>query len=394
MSSLRKGFAIATVMMVLGILAIITTALVAVGSGNLQTSFMSLRSDKAYYAAEGGGQAALWELSRNSAWTGFTPAVQELPNSECTYKVETFREGGPSPPNGVIVPPGLVYVLSTGTYDDFSRQIGLMVRTEVGTLDYAAVAHEKITVQGGSSVTSRDPVTNEVLPQAANIATNGIQDGAITVQGGSTVVGNADAGLGAASTSIVVEGGSNVEGTRGNLSAPVPMDPVVLPADPSGAAPAMADAANIVNLTPGVYGDVTSQGGAEMILAPGEYTFKSLTLQGGGQFAITGPTTIYIQSDVTIMTGAVVNPSKVPTDLKFLVEDGTVTVQQGGLAYYVLYAPTSSVVYQGGSTVYGNLIGNDLTIQNGSHLFFDPASSGAATEGGSTTAMVVSHQRF
>lgn len=92
--------------------------------------------------------------------------------------------------------------------------------------------------------------------------------------------------------------------------------------------------------------------------------------------------------------GSILNPSKLPSNLKVYVEQGAVNVEGGGLAYYVLYAPDSDVNFIGGSAVYGNLVGKNLTVDQGSFVHFDPASGGAAVAGGSTTSTIVTHQRF
>ena len=73
---------------------------------------------------------------------------------------------------------------------------------------------------------------------------------------------------------------------------------------------------------------------------------------------ISGGTEIYVKGDVNILVSSVINPSKNPSDLKFYVETGDVTVQAGGTAYYILYAPDSPVNLDGGADIYGTVVGD------------------------------------
>ncbi|MCA9791840.1 MAG: hypothetical protein KC910_08590 [Candidatus Eremiobacteraeota bacterium] len=389
----RRGIAIVVVLMGVALVAVIAGALVLMGSNDLNRSFANVQSEKAYFAAEAGGRAALVELSNDSNWPGYG-STQTLPGGD-SFEVGVYPAGGAPPPNGANVPSGHVYVLSTGhSANGTTRQVGLLVKIGVGTLDFAVVADQGISLSGSGHIDSMDPLTGLLLPDPANVATNSIADGAITITGGSSIQGDANVGPGAPGTAFALDDPSMVAGVQGTLSGPIPLDPVVLPDDPSTAAGITLGGDDTLNLTPGTFGDVNVSGSGHLILAPGVYVFNSLLLDGGCEMVISDATEIYIADTATVNVGAVVNPTKQPTNLKFFVQSGDVALNGAAAAYYVLYAPTSDVVLTGSSTVFGNLVGKSLDLSGGTAVHFDPSSGGAAAGGGSTTATIASYQRF
>lgn len=381
------------VLLLISLMAMIAAAVMVSGGGVLDTALLGNQRSIAGCAAEAGALAGLVELNKDSTWNGFTPADQTMPNGEGSYNVEVYGEGTTTP-SGLVVPAGLTYILSTGTVGDaVRRQVGLMVKTGVGILDYAVLAKQQVVVDGGSRVDTLDPLTGLVLTNPANVATMEVSANSLLVSGGSTIVGDAKAGVGASPTAVTVQPGSTVSGTVGELTAPIPLDPVTLPADPSTQPPQSFSSGVSATLPPGVYGDLVVNGGATLTLDPGEYTFSSVTLNGGGQLALTGPVDMYLDNGLDVQVGSILNPSKIPSDFKIFVQDGPVDVVSGGTGYYVLYAPDSPVKLDGAGTVYGNIVGQTLQVTGGSAVHYDPSTSGSVL-GGGTTLEIVTYQQF
>lgn len=379
-------------LLMLAVLATLTTAMVVIGSGNLAGSFQSVQADQAVYAAEAGGWRAALELSKNSTWTP-PGGNTTLPATQSQYAVQLFPSGSTTP-HGLVVPGGLTYILATGaSYSGKTKQVGMMVKTGVGAANYAALTVNSISVDGGSAIDSRDPITDLVLPNPASVAVN-TPGATISLSGGSNVMGSAFVGPGASTSLISLGGGCSISGTQGALSAAIPLTAVTLPSDPSALPPGGATSGAVVNFTPGVYGDITVDGGATLNLAPGQYVMKSLAVTGGGQLAITAGVEIYLQGGLNVNVGSLLNPTKNPNNMKFMVQSGAVTINSGGITYGVVYAPACPVTLDGNGTIYGNLIGESLVVNGGSHLHFDPNSTGAGMPGGGTTAQVVSQQTF
>ena len=216
----------------------------------------------------------------------------------------------------------------------------------------------------------------------------------IAVSGGSSIAGSAFVGPSAPTSLISVTGGSSISGTLGSLSGAVPLTAVTLPSDPSALPAGGATSGAVVTYSPGAFGDVVVDGGATLNLDPGTYVFKSLNVSGGGKLAITSGVQIYIQNGLDVNVGSLLNPTKNPNNMKFMIAAGPVNINSGGTSYGVFYAPTSPVSLTGNGTIYGNLIGNSLVVNSGSHLHYDPNSTGAGVPGGGTTALVVSQETF
>ena len=388
----RRGVILISGLLMITVLVTLTSAMVIIGSGNLAGSFQAVQSDQAVYTAEAGAWRAARELANSASWTPSTTNTT-LPNTQSQFLVKLYPAGSTTP-QGVVVPGGLIYALSTGsTTSGKTKQVGMMVKVGVGALNYAALTVNGITVSGGSAVDSRNPVTDAVVANPSSVAVN-TPGQTISVSGGSSIAGSAFVGPGASTSLISVTGGSSIAGTLGTLSGAVPLTPVTLPSDPSALPSGGATSGATVNYTAGAFGDVVVDGGATLNLAPGSYVFKSLTVSGGGQLAITGGVQIFIQSGLNVNVGSLLNPTKNPNNMKFLIAAGAVDINSGGTSYGVFYAPTSPVSLTGNGTIYGNLIGESLLINSGSHLHYDPNSSGAGLPGGGTTAQVVSQQTF
>lgn len=392
MFSRRRGVTLVAGLLIITVLVSLTSAMVVLGSGNLAGSYQSVQSDQAVYAAEAGAWRAAKELALNSSWTPPTTNTT-LPATQSQFLVKLYSAGAVTP-QGVTVPGGLTYILSTGAVQSGkTKQVGMMIKTGVGALNYAALTVNGILVDGGSGIDSRDPVTNAVVPNPSSVAVN-TPGATIVVDHGSTVAGSAFVGPGASTSLITVGGGASISGSFGSLTGAIPLTPVTLPSDPSLLPATGATSGATVNFTPGTFGDVTVDGGATLNLAPGTYVFKSLKVTGGGQLAISSAVQIYIQSDLNVNVGSLLNPTKNPNNMKFMVANGAVNINSGGTSYGVFYAPSSPVSLTGNGTIYGNLIGTSLLIDGGSHLHYDPNSTGAGLPGGGTTAVVVSQQTF
>jgi hypothetical protein len=396
----------------LGLIAIVTAAVVKISSGTLRTSGASEDAEAAYRAAETGAELALLQLKYDNGWTGFGPTPQDMPGGAATYQVHVFVEGeSPGPDHGVVVPPQLVYVQSTGiSRNKRVSQVGLMVKPNSGVLDYAAVVQGNIELLSGSVVESRNPQNDEVLSAAATVVSNSTSQGAVKLDGGSQVNGMARPGPGAGGDSVEVLSGSEATMGYSPLSAEIPIDPVILPTSADifgkvkvdGGTMTVETAAGTTisypttsPLPPGTYGELEIVNGS-LTLITGNYVFDKIKMQSGRVEVLVGDAVeFYSKGEVEILDSSFVNDSKTPANMKFHVQTGDVKLDlsDGGAAYYILDAPNSNVELLSGSRQYGNLIANNLKLDDAS-LYFDPAAGGALNSGGSTTPTVKSFQRF
>ena len=397
----------------MGVIAIITATVVKISAGTLKTSGASEDAEAAYRAAETGAELALLQLKYDKDWTDFSPPVQELPSGAATYQVHVFREGeSPGPDRGIVVPPGMSYIQSTGvSRNKRVSQVGLMVKLNGGVLDYAAVVKGGIELLSGSVVEFRDPATDQVLSAAATVVSNSPSASVVKLDGGSVVNGMARPGPGASSGSVEVLSGSEATLGYSPLSAEVPIDPVVLPTSADIFGKVKVDGATMtievapgieqnfsppIPLPPGSYGELEVINGGTLTLITGNYVFDKIKMQNGRVEVLAGDTVdFYSKGQVEILESSFVNSSKKPSNMKFHVVQGDVKLDlsDGGAAYYILNAPESQVELLPGSRQYGNLIADTLKLDSAA-LYFDPSAGGAVTSSGSTAPIVKSYQRF
>ena len=410
--SRSRGALLIIVLLMMGVIAIITATVVKISSGTLKTSGASEDAEAAYRAAETGAEFALLQLKYDKDWTDFSPPSQDMPSGAAAYQVHVFREGeSPGPDHGIVVPPGLSYIQSTGTSRNKRvSQVGLMVKVNGGVLDYAAVVKGGIELLGGSVVESRDPATDEVLSAAATVVSNSTSASVVKLDGGSVVNGMARPGPGAGSGSVEVLSDSEATLGYSPLGAEVPIDPVVLPSSfdlfgkvkVDGSTMTIETAAGEqtfsppIALPPATYGELEVINGGTLTLVTGNYVFDTIKMQNGKVEVLAGDTVdFYSKGQVEILESSFVNSSKKPSNMKFHVLEGNVKLDlsDGGAAYYILNAPESNVELLPGSRQYGNLIANTLKIDSAA-LYFDPSAGGAVTSTGTTGPIVKSYQRF
>lgn len=347
---------------------------------------------KAHYIAEQGMRFAIDRLSRDPDWKGERRTLQSTSQE---FEVRTYRQDDPVAPVGISIPDGQVYVLSTGRNHRVIRRVAVMVQPGVGVLDYAVVTKNGITISENSEIRACDPVTGKTLEaEYANIATNSIDDGAIKIDATSEVYGNIEAGPDAPYSTFEVEEGAAVVGTLGALASVVPMDPITIEFDTTQVCDESIAEQGVKLLRPGTYGDLLSEERATLELEPGEYTVRSMSIVSEANLKTTGPTTICVVEGVKIEKGSVVNSSCRPLDLVLMVDGGPVTISELGAAHFVLYAPNSDITVRNSSSIYGNVIGRRLILEEAASVYYDPRTSGALIDGGDTTVKVVSWESF
>lgn len=401
------GAVIIVVLLVLTVLVVVLGAVVKISSGSLQSISGSEQREDAYRAAEAGAKLALLELRNDADWAGFDPAVQSMPGNEATYEVEVFSPGGTdSPDNGVAVPPGLVYIQSTGETSAGARcQVGLMVKANGGVLDFAAVVRGKIDLMNGSVVEARDPATDLTLTSAATVVTNSTEAGSIRLADNARVEGMARPGPGASGSAINIV--NQAEATLGYspLDAEVKIDPVILPMTPDPLRDVRVYENGIevdgsllppgVPLPPGAYGELQVVNQSTLALESGQYIFSSVIVNDSTiQVPLGESVELFSNGPVHISKAALVNDNKTPSTMMLQVTQGDVLLDVSkGAAYFLLNAPNSDVMLINGSKQYGNLIANNLTLQNSS-LYYDPSAGGSISSSGSTMPIIKSYQRF
>lgn len=385
-----RGIIIVVVLLVLAALVALASGMVIAGSGNLNGSFESVESEKALWTAQAGIAEGLVRLSSDNSWAGMTSTIASTSN---TFQVTTYRNPEVTP-RGVTVPPGTIYIHSRGqTRTGKAREAGLLVKTGYGAMSYAILAKQNIEIDGGT-VEIRDPLTDLPLPGPADL---GSVNGNIELKGSSTVNGNADL-----SDSATLTGLGMLTGIRRTMSPPTFPDVVLPPGPNPETQPDAAYSGGLHTLDPGFYNKLEIDNGAEVTFSPGNYVVKELIVKNNSKlvFHDTTPCNIFATGKVEMEKYNIVNTSRDPKNFRILADETNnpdVNVKEGSTGYYVVYAPESTVLVDNGSTIYGVVVGRDITVKNSSNVYYDPNSASALDMGGgSTTAGLqkVSHQVF
>ncbi|MBI3929486.1 MAG: hypothetical protein HY319_28330 [Armatimonadetes bacterium] len=160
-----RGIALIVVLSVLAILLLIVLAVGSQGIGSLHTAQVHQHTRQSVYAAEAGVADGIRRVVQDGT---FEQSFEAAFTDNSRYSVEVVNNFGGSGPrtasNGVVVPRGHTYLLSTGSRLDgkYPRKIGVMITGETGSLlDFAMAAgggiktHGPKTIQGSMKANGR-----------------------------------------------------------------------------------------------------------------------------------------------------------------------------------------------------------------------------------------------
>jgi len=115
------------------------------------------------------------------------------------------------------------------------------------------------------------------------------------------------------------------------------------------------------------------QGQNNLTLAPGTYICDSVTLAGGSSITVTGPTTIYILTEMDATGGTIINETKDPHNLTILSPSTTYLKLGGGSAFYgTVLAPEALVEVKGNDNGYfGALVARIVEMKGDATIHVD-----------------------
>lgn len=413
-----KGLSIAVVLMVLMIIIVIGLAIGTVGIHNLSIHQKDRYEVDAVNAADAGLQVALQELKTNNALNGSPSDLTNvaLPTlTDCTYSVViTNNLSGGSQVNaqdGTLVPAGSIYIVSTGTYlGNTSRKVAAMARRS-SPFNFAFFGDKSVKINGNAFVDSYDSSEgayhwNPNPDPLASVGTNGMDPGVMSLIGGVTVYGSLQVGPGGStSSSISTTGGASYTGQASVSPKRYPLSQMVVPSSLSsqtsnGDASAGSSGKGKGGggglpsaITPGVYNNMKLTGQNTIVLN-GTYYFKGdISLAGGAQLVVTGPTIIYVDGTVDLSGGSLTNNTGTATNFHIFGTDSctSVTLTGGAQAYTAVYARKADISVKGDSDLYGSLVGKTITESGNAPIHFDRALS---EETGNYQILPVSFQRL
>ncbi|MEW6278920.1 MAG: hypothetical protein AB1758_09880 [Candidatus Eremiobacterota bacterium] len=413
----RKGVILATVLLVMSILAVIAVALTWMGTGTLALAGAQVYQERAYYAASAGAWSTAGELETDAGFSGYAAPQTMSQGDEYTSAVYGAGDPVPAPVNQTV--PGVAgehfYILATGVSNGRRRHFGMLVRRTDSPFLVPALASDKVDLLQGSWTdawnSTLGPYSNPIA-KVVGVAHVGVLNnapGQIQIDDESgvdpDVVPNPPFVKPTTGFSNIftpggnpgVVGGSGAANHAGVLAMPAtPLTPVTLPL------PSNATAVNVSGLTPlppGAYGDVVIDGAtAALQLGPGVYQFKTLTIQNGGKLLLdplqASPTELYLESDLVMLDGGIANPTMKASLLSIKSNGGKVElVERWTEAYYTVYAPNADVIVKDRAQLYGSIVGRTIKLDDRSALHYDTAL-GSPSGSGTPNIVVLSQQRF
>lgn len=142
----KRGYVLITLLLISGILAVIAGALVRMGSGSLFATQRDYSGEQALFAAEAGLVAAAEQYARDGDLP--IPFTGSLNGGRGTYDVALYNNTGTDPmpvPGGVTIPPGTLYMVSTGSGDDTrQKKAAALFRTDMGIFQVGALAENVV----------------------------------------------------------------------------------------------------------------------------------------------------------------------------------------------------------------------------------------------------------
>ncbi|MBI3925357.1 MAG: hypothetical protein HY319_07460 [Armatimonadetes bacterium] len=403
----RRGIAIIVVLLCTALLSVVALAITTLGSTNLLHAHSETEGLNALYAARAGAWLKAAQIRNGDA---ADLAAPQSMGAGAEFTVKVYAEGETVPaadfvsrsvPFTVPSSEGVVwYVLATGrSANGTRRQLGLLLVETSGNYDFAVFANKKIEIKGGPGgmayTDTWDSSVDEFRDSQAPLAKIGVnteEEQSIVFGGIAERIGKTSTAPGGAADVFAgpAAPGTAVKGDKGgefrsfqNLAQPRTLDPVDPPFPSEDTKVVKLERAATQSIEEGGYGDVTLEGGAVLKLNtatakgdPAIFVFKSLTMlgapgsapeiqidhQGTGKGVL-----IYVEGDVKMEKGGLVNDLKDPSEFELQVTDGhSVLLEAEGRgiqAYYVCHAPGCDIKVAGGE-VFGALVGNQVTIES------------------------------
>lgn len=315
-----------------------------------------------------------------------SPQIPDGPYSTNNSESDTAVTGY----GGQIVPPYSAHVISTGKYNGIQHKKEAIIATSISPYKYGIFGEDSISLSGTVYVDSFDSTKGPYnsLTNAgsnANISTNSIAAGAVSLAGTVDVNGSIYIGPGG-EPSTVVSHTMNVTYDGINTLQNTETFPVLVPPATTNQGALVLGGIASQTLSPPVdpltgkniatYSTLDLTGNAELTLQSGIYVFTEDIKIAATTKLIIPPTAsveIYAMKNVDIGGGSLINTSQNASNFSIYGGAGTTSVKIGGGAgtYLFLYAPKSTVTISGNEGIYGSIIGKNIINTGNPQIHYD-----------------------
>lgn len=250
----QRGFVIAMVLMMLGLMAMLGSAIASAGSGNLVLSRQSAQAERALALADTGLTTATQRLISTGSLGA--AATENFPG-EGSYLVERRINNSNVPVNtpwGITIPAKSTLLRSTGTTREGTSRVSVaLFRSSAGAFQVGALAN---SITGTDSTfdaydsTAETPGYTGLVPDpismvaSSTILASNTSSGPTINLTGSPVDGNAYVGPGGDVAAQILADAASTIGLTGTLASPIEQPAITVPAMPNGPSTTPPNTAN------------------------------------------------------------------------------------------------------------------------------------------------------
>lgn len=357
----KKSFVLITTLLITSILIIITIPYVSRVVTEYKLMAKIYNATAALDLAEGGIDAALWEIAHNnSSFTGWSSTTDLSGNKTYSVTVSSFQTSdgtviGDYSVTATVSADGMsAVVIGTGYVPNQTSPDEVRIVKVVYTrnnFSKAVLALNGISMSGQAKTDSYDSslgsYDSQTHTQQGDIATNG----AITLSGQAYVNGDANPG-----PDYPFTGTPPVSGSYATLDAPFTVEPI--PPSILEAARLNNDNDNIIHGSQDpLVGYAFSASSSEPVTLPGgTYYFTSINISGQAVINVTGSATIFVDGgNITISGQGIINDGQ-PRDLLIYSTGSSINISGQAALAGALYAPTATVTLTGQEDFYGAIV--------------------------------------
>lgn len=395
----RRGGAVVGLVALMLVMGSVIVLMVLGGARQQELSNQGLSATRSFYAAESGVNMAVREVLMNidhdNNGVGTIASSQLMVNAlhGATIEVQASTLGN------------TVTLSGKGVHVDSRHAVRAtleMVSAGAGSglLPYGVAVGSQITMSGAARIDALDSSTttynmHQNADGYANIGTNSISSGHITMSGSSTIHGDVYVGMNGNPDTVIKTSGASTPGyTQSAMNEAIAFPPVVPPSN-----------------LPASQGDKTFPNFGSQTISQGTYHYKTFTVSNNFTVYISGDVIIYCSDEfklsnagcVFLNDGATlkiyarkysflnnsrlnmpsnntfVNPSLVTI---YQTDNDKITIENSAVVIASIIAPQAEIVIKNNANVVGAIQAQSLTLENSGRFTQDLAMATGGSSGG------------
>lgn len=354
----NRGTALILTLFLMGMLSVIAVMAVNNSNTDMELSFNSQNSGKAFYIAEAGAKRSLSQINNNPGWDS---GYANISFGGGEYSVDVTD----SSTNGLLL--DTILLVSTGeTHAARSIVEFTLAPEETHPFKYAMFGRDTVDIRNSLLTDSYRSDSGSYFATREDSCGDAGSNGNIIVANGALIGGDVTTSL---DSGLSVNPGATITGDT-TSTAPV-QDVPTIPQSEFDAAAATNDNAT------GILGPYTLdasgafQTTGAVTLTGGVYYFSSFVLKNSASITVApgASATIYVTGDIEIKNSGDINPGGTPSDLMFYSQ-GDVILKNSSDAYAVFYTDGIADL-RNSADFYGAVVATKVLGHNSAGFHYD-----------------------